>query len=232
MPRPRMHSPFSPKAGHLVAAQPPHRRAREIHRDPRGQGRRPLVRARRRRQRMRLGTRAGMGAAAPHGDELGHQRRVEVRPEHRQRGGGEVHRRVARAHPRRARAPQDRALRRQGRGDARPSIPPTAGPACCARWRDGEAAMACCGRSRCQASICPASGGRIASLRTRRPSTSRRSRSPRSASGIGGRGMKRPEASKTPSATSACTWGLKLTRSPKVWTKRMKAGRARGSAAP
>jgi hypothetical protein len=44
-------------------------------------------------------------------------------------------------------------------------------------------------------------------------------------------GVKRPETSKAPSATSACMWGLKLTRSPKVCTKRMKPGRARGCAA-
>jgi hypothetical protein len=36
----------------------------------------------------------------------------------------------------------------------------------------------------------------------------------------GGSGMKRPDALKTPSAASACTCGLKLTRSPKVCTKR------------
>jgi hypothetical protein len=36
--------------------------------------------------------------------------------------------------------------------------------------------------------------------------SSHRSRSASSASGTGGSGTKRPEASKTPSATSACTW--------------------------
>jgi hypothetical protein len=55
---------------------------------------------------------------------------------------------------------------------------------------------------------------------TRRSRTSRRNRAARSASGTAGSGMKRPDALKTPSAASACTCGLKLTRSPKVCTKR------------
>src|SRR5689334_4704047 len=102
----------------MVAARAPHRHERAVHCDSRAGRRRALVRARRGRQRMRLGTRARLGRAHPDRVDLGRRRGLALRSRTSHRSRGAIHCRKRATHPRRARASPPRALRRQGGADA------------------------------------------------------------------------------------------------------------------
>ena len=69
----RVHRP-------MVAGRVPHRLRRHGRHHPGAAARRPLVRTRRRRQRMRLGPRADLGTAAPARPHLADQRQLAIRP--------------------------------------------------------------------------------------------------------------------------------------------------------
>src|SRR5690242_5436793 len=102
----------------MVAARAPHRHERAVHRNSRAARRWALVRARRRRQRMRLGTRARLARADPNRNDLGRWRGLALRSRASHRTRGALHCRKRATHARRARASPPRAFRRQGRADA------------------------------------------------------------------------------------------------------------------
>ncbi len=79
----------------------------------------PLVRARRRRQHVSVGQRAGVGADLAPGAVVGHHRRLAVRPEPEDGDRGAVHRRRQERHARRAGTPAPRSLWGASRRDAR-----------------------------------------------------------------------------------------------------------------